>query len=258
MEALIQHFLIHSQGFTVPAGRGVRARRGPARLSTASWYPTGTNRPCACTCGRPRCACQAMEPMVGRRAHRRRRRHHRPDRHRRGRRGPVSFHPGDAYVPPQSRSPTESCLAGRRAVCVHAASSAQKFEELASHYPGLSSGKSTVLVRALHGARSRSAICRAGDGMRARGRGASAARRPTSEDVATVTPSVLQAADRQVRHPGVCRIASRAPEAAPSACTEEIATRTCTSRRARRTRRGTRSRCSRSECLGGVRPRARW
>ena len=31
MEALIQHFLIYSQGFTVPAGEAVRAGRGAAR-----------------------------------------------------------------------------------------------------------------------------------------------------------------------------------------------------------------------------------
>ena len=56
MEALIQHFLIHSQGFTVPAGEAFVPVEGPRgehgvlrRVATA---PTG---PCACTSGRPRC-----------------------------------------------------------------------------------------------------------------------------------------------------------------------------------------------------------
>ena len=65
MEALIQHFLIYSQGFTVPSGEAFVPVEGPRGEHGVYVVSDGTNRP-VCVHLRPPSllACQAMEPMV--------------------------------------------------------------------------------------------------------------------------------------------------------------------------------------------------
>ena len=65
MEALIQHFLIYSQGFTVPEGESYVPVEGPRGEHGTYIVSDGTNRP-ARVHFRPASllACQAMEPMV--------------------------------------------------------------------------------------------------------------------------------------------------------------------------------------------------
>jgi NADH-quinone oxidoreductase subunit D len=65
MEALIQHFLIYSQGFTVPQGEAYVPVEGPRGEHGTYIVSDGTNRP-ARVHFRPASllACQAMEPMV--------------------------------------------------------------------------------------------------------------------------------------------------------------------------------------------------
>ena len=65
MEALIQHFLIYSQGFTVPKGESYVPVEGPRGEHGTYIVSDGTNRP-ARVHFRPASllACQAMEPMV--------------------------------------------------------------------------------------------------------------------------------------------------------------------------------------------------
>jgi len=65
MEALIQHFLIHSQGFTVPAGEAFVPVEGPRGEHGVYVVSDGTNRPVRVHLRAPSlAACQAMEPMV--------------------------------------------------------------------------------------------------------------------------------------------------------------------------------------------------
>jgi NADH-quinone oxidoreductase subunit D len=65
MEALIQHFLIHSQGFTVPAGDAFVPVEGPRGEHGVYVVSDGTNRPVRAHLRSPSlAACQAMEPMV--------------------------------------------------------------------------------------------------------------------------------------------------------------------------------------------------
>src|SRR5215208_4388364 len=65
MEALIQHFLIYSQGFTVPAGDAYVPIEGPRGEHGTYIVSDGTNRPVRVH-SRPASfyACQAMPPMV--------------------------------------------------------------------------------------------------------------------------------------------------------------------------------------------------
>jgi NADH-quinone oxidoreductase subunit D len=64
MEALIQHFLIHSQGFTVPAGEAFVPVEGPRGEHGVYIASDGTNRPVRVHLRPPSLlACQAMEPM---------------------------------------------------------------------------------------------------------------------------------------------------------------------------------------------------
>jgi NADH-quinone oxidoreductase subunit D len=65
MEALIQHFLIYSQGFTVPKGDAYVPIEGPRGEHGAYVVSDGTNRPARVHL-RPASfyACQAMPPMV--------------------------------------------------------------------------------------------------------------------------------------------------------------------------------------------------
>ena len=96
MEALIQHFLIYSQGFTVPAGEAYVPVEGPRGEHGFYVVSDGTNRPWRVKSRAPSLlACQALRADDRRRPDRRRHRRHRIDRRRDGRRGPVSFHPAD-------------------------------------------------------------------------------------------------------------------------------------------------------------------
>jgi len=65
MEALIQHFLIYSQGFTVPPGDAYVPVEGPRGEHGVYVVSDGTNRPIRVHL-RPASllACQAMAPMV--------------------------------------------------------------------------------------------------------------------------------------------------------------------------------------------------
>ncbi len=65
MEALIQHFLIYSQGFTVPAGEAYVPVEGPRGEQGFSVVSDGTNRPWRIKSRAPSLlACQALERMI--------------------------------------------------------------------------------------------------------------------------------------------------------------------------------------------------
>jgi NADH-quinone oxidoreductase subunit D len=65
MEALIQHFLIYSQGFTVPAGEAYVPVEGPRGEQGFSVVSDGTNRPWRVKSRPPSLlACQALERMI--------------------------------------------------------------------------------------------------------------------------------------------------------------------------------------------------
>jgi NADH-quinone oxidoreductase subunit D len=65
MEALIQHFLIYSQGFTVPAGEAYVPVEGPRGEQGFYVVSDGTNRPVRVKSRAPSfMACQALEKMV--------------------------------------------------------------------------------------------------------------------------------------------------------------------------------------------------
>jgi NADH-quinone oxidoreductase subunit D len=65
MEALIQHFLIFSQGFTVPSGEAYVPVEGPRGEHGCTVVSDGTNRPWRVKMRSPSLiACQAMEKMV--------------------------------------------------------------------------------------------------------------------------------------------------------------------------------------------------
>jgi NADH-quinone oxidoreductase subunit D len=65
MEALIQHFLIYSQGFTVPAGEAYVPVEGPRGEQGFTVISDGTNRPWRVKARSPSLlACQALERMI--------------------------------------------------------------------------------------------------------------------------------------------------------------------------------------------------
>jgi NADH-quinone oxidoreductase subunit D len=65
MEALIQHFLIYSQGFNVPAGEAYVPVEGPRGEQGFSVVSDGTNRPWRVKSRAPSLlACQALERMI--------------------------------------------------------------------------------------------------------------------------------------------------------------------------------------------------
>jgi len=65
MEALIQHFLIYSQGFTVPAGEAYVPVEGPRGEQGFTVFSDGTNRPWRIKSRAPSLlACQALEKMI--------------------------------------------------------------------------------------------------------------------------------------------------------------------------------------------------
>jgi NADH-quinone oxidoreductase subunit D len=65
MEALIQHFLIYSQGFTVPAGEAYVPVEGPRGEQGFYVVSDGTNRPWRVKSRPPSLlACQALERMI--------------------------------------------------------------------------------------------------------------------------------------------------------------------------------------------------
>jgi NADH-quinone oxidoreductase subunit D len=65
MEALIQHFLIYSQGFTVPAGEAYVPVEGPRGEHGFYVISDGANRPWRVKSRAPSLlACQALEPMI--------------------------------------------------------------------------------------------------------------------------------------------------------------------------------------------------
>jgi NADH-quinone oxidoreductase subunit D len=65
MEALIQHFLIYSQGFTVPAGEAYVPIEGPRGEQGFTVVSDGTNRPWRVKSRAPSLlACQALEKMI--------------------------------------------------------------------------------------------------------------------------------------------------------------------------------------------------
>jgi NADH-quinone oxidoreductase subunit D len=65
MEALIQHFLVYSQGFSVPAGEAYVPVEGPRGEQGFYIVSDGTNRPWRVKSRAPSLlACQALEPMI--------------------------------------------------------------------------------------------------------------------------------------------------------------------------------------------------
>jgi len=65
MEALIQHFLLYSQGFTVPAGEAVFPIEGPRGELSFHVISDGTNRPWRVKARSPSlAACQAIPKMI--------------------------------------------------------------------------------------------------------------------------------------------------------------------------------------------------
>jgi NADH-quinone oxidoreductase subunit D len=65
MEALIQHFLIYSQGFTVPVGEAYVAVEGPRGEQGFYVVSDGSNRPWRIKARSPSLlACQALERMI--------------------------------------------------------------------------------------------------------------------------------------------------------------------------------------------------
>ena len=65
MEALIQHFLIHSQGFVVPRGEAYVPLEGPRGEHGCYVVSDGTNRPCRVKMRSPSLmSCQALPKMV--------------------------------------------------------------------------------------------------------------------------------------------------------------------------------------------------
>src|SRR3954468_19853287 len=65
MEALIQHFLIYSQGFTVPAGEAYVPVEGPRGEQGFHIFSDGSNRPWRIKSRAPSLlACQALEQMI--------------------------------------------------------------------------------------------------------------------------------------------------------------------------------------------------
>ena len=65
MEALIQHFLIYSQGFTVPAGDAYVPVEGPRGEQGFYVVSDGTNRPWRVKARSPSLlACQALPKMI--------------------------------------------------------------------------------------------------------------------------------------------------------------------------------------------------
>jgi NADH-quinone oxidoreductase subunit D len=65
MEALIQHFLVYSQGFTVPAGEAYVPVEGPRGEQGYTVVSDGTNRPWRLKSRAPSLlACQALEQMI--------------------------------------------------------------------------------------------------------------------------------------------------------------------------------------------------
>jgi NADH-quinone oxidoreductase subunit D len=65
MEALIQHFLVYSQGFTVPAGEAYVPVEGPRGEQGFTVVSDGTNRPWRVKSRAPSLlACQALEQMI--------------------------------------------------------------------------------------------------------------------------------------------------------------------------------------------------
>ena len=116
MEALIQHFLIYSQGFTVPAGEAYVPVEGP-RGEHGFYDRVGRHQPAVArqVARAVVLACQALPNDDRRRPDRRRHRRHRIDRRRDGRRGPMSFHPQMAYDADRSTSRSASSpTRGRR------------------------------------------------------------------------------------------------------------------------------------------------
>ena len=119
MEALIQHFLIYSQGFTVPAGEAYVPVEGP-RGEQGFYDRLGRHQPAVAR----QVARAVAAGLPGAREDDRRRpdcrrdRRDRVDRRRDGRRGPVSFHPTMAYDATFHQS--SRTLTERAAVRLHA------------------------------------------------------------------------------------------------------------------------------------------
>ena len=149
MEALIQHFLIYSQGFNVPAGdayvpvEGPRGEHGCYVVSDGTQPAVARAHALAGPDGLPGAA----------QVHRRRddRGRHRGDRLARcghGRRGSMSFHPAMPYGTERVASLAAQDAARGPGVRSSRPSIAAEFEEFAAHYPP-EHRKSAILTRSI-------------------------------------------------------------------------------------------------------------
>ena len=134
MEALIQHFLVHSQGFIVPAGEAYVPVEGPRGEHGCYVVSDGSNRPWRVKMRSPSLmACQALPKMIvgGLIADVICR--HRIDRRRHGRRGPVSFHPEMRYESGLHVSQRELRREGEP--FAFTPENRERLERIAAHYP---------------------------------------------------------------------------------------------------------------------------
>ena len=121
MEALIQHFLIYSQGFTVPAGEAYVPIEGPRGEHGVYVVSDGTNRPWRVKMRAPSfMAIQALPSARPGRPDRRRGRRDRIQRRRHGRLRPVSFHPRMEYAPARFHKSERKLAEPGERVHVHA------------------------------------------------------------------------------------------------------------------------------------------
>ena len=136
MEALIQHFLIYSQGFTVPAGEAYVPVEGPRGEHGCYFVSDGTNRPWRVHMRAPGLHGLPGAAQVHRRRHDRgRHRRDRIARRRDGRRGSMSFHPAMPYGDRAVASLRARDAARRAGRSSSRPRTAQRFEEFAAHYP---------------------------------------------------------------------------------------------------------------------------
>ena len=207
MEALIQHFLIYSQGFTVPAGEVYVPIEGPRGEHGFTIVSDGTNRPYRDQAAGAVVLCLPGTAEADRRRHDcRRHRGHRLDRRRHGRRGSMSFHPLMVYNPRASSSRSASwSTKGPPFVFTpeRRAQSRRTADEVSAGPEALGGARGAVSRAGAAGVSHRRTACGTSAGDPRHDAGRSRGRRDLLRDV-------LQGAGRQVRAAGVPHAVVRA------------------------------------------------